>query len=144
MSQSESIEHFKSSARREFEFLQDEYDFSETKLPKNVNEYSVLYENDSTKVLVEGIHWGSSARVALGDAKSAKFENYDLGDLLTVLGSQKLSVEEYSKLNQIEQLKYFSKALSKFGKPVLTGDFSYFSKIRKVIEQRALDWEANN
>ncbi len=144
MSQSESIDYFKNSARKEFEFLQDKYDFSEINLPKNSSECSILYANDTTKILVEGIHWGSGARVALGDAASTKFENYDLGDLLTVLGNEKLSEAEYSKLNQIEQLKYFSEALSKFGKSVLTGDFSEFPKIKEIIEQRVQDWEANN
>lgn len=144
MSLSESVEYFKESARREFGFLQDDYGFLETILPKNSNECSVLYQNDTTKVLVEGTHWGSSARVAFGSVASTKFENYDLGDLLKVLGKEKLSVDEYSKLNQEEQLEYFSEMLSEFGAPVLTGDFSSFPKIKSVIKQRVLEWETNN
>jgi hypothetical protein len=144
MSQSENTDYFKKSARKEFEFLQDRYGFSEASLPKNSNEYSVLFVNDTTKVLVEGIHWGSSARVALGNALSAKFENYDLGDLLTALGEEKLSDAEYSEMDQNEQLRYFSVALSKIGKPILTGDFAEFSKIKEIIEQRVREWKTNN
>ncbi len=63
MTNSESTDFFKKSARAEFEFLRKTYGFSEIEPPKNSNEYSVLFANDTTKVLVEGIHWGSSARV---------------------------------------------------------------------------------
>ncbi|MCG8061892.1 MAG: hypothetical protein N0E38_19010 [Candidatus Thiodiazotropha endolucinida] len=94
MANENEVIHFKNAGRKEFIFL-EKYGFSEIDDHEEPNEFSITFANNITKVVVEGIHWGKSARVALGKVDSSRFENYDLGDLLSVVRYEQLSDEEF-------------------------------------------------
>src|SRR5215216_880577 len=78
---------FREHARRAFAFLPVEYGFHEAPIPTDrfTNPYAVWFASATTRICVEGLNYGMSARVSMGGAQPQQwFENYDLGDLLAV------------------------------------------------------------
>ena len=135
---------FKSTVRREFAFLVDEFNFTEAKAPKDGNEYAVWFVNQTTRIVVESINWGANARVALGSADADGFENYDLLDYVTVHSPDLAIDHETLPLGALAQLTFMAETLRKFASPVLHGNFTLFSGVQKIIDKRQLDWESNH
>ena len=127
---------FKDHARKSFLFLIASYGFREQALEKFDNEFSVNYINSCTKIVVEGINWGLNSRVAVGSS-TGKFENYDLGDVLTVLCPERAMNDADFKPKQIEQLTLMAKLLLECAEPVLLNDHTSFTKLAKIVKKRA-------
>ena len=82
-------EKFLDQARAAFAFLERDFGFQEEPIPlaekPYLNQFAVWYASSTTRIVVEGINWGTNTRVALGRAGSvSQFENYDFGDLLAI------------------------------------------------------------
>jgi hypothetical protein len=137
-----SADEFKATARREFEFLLDEFGFREQPIPTNgapENPVAVWFTSETTRVVVEGINWGSTARVAIGRAVAAEqFENFDLLDLATARSADRRAFDE-SRGNQLKQLATLAAILHDNGRDVLEGDFSVFPDLRAVVARRAAE-----
>jgi hypothetical protein len=140
-----SLEEFRNRARQEFAFLQQEFGFSEEPIPSveqpYLNPYAVWFKSPSTRVVVEGLDYGMSARVALGKAgPPAAFANYDLGDLLGVRRGGIAASRPPG--GQLEQLTYYAAALRDNAADVLRGDHSVFPELAVVVERRAATFQA--
>ncbi len=127
---------FKDHARKSFSFLKDSYGFQEQALDKFDNDFSVKFITSKTKVVVEGINRGLNSRVAVGSS-TGKFENYDLGDALTVFCPERTMSNADFKKNQIEQLSLMANLLKECIEPILLGDHSSFPKMAKIVKKRA-------
>ena len=145
MTKKSDIEKFRELCRREFRFLEQEYGFTERKLPKKefINLFQVQYVNATTLVAVEGINWGGSIDVRIGRVKPEAWEtwgNYGLADLLQIrcpelslAGSDGFNVSS----DQAFQLKHYAHALKKCADDVLRGEFSALPQLHEAIARRA-------
>ena len=141
MKKKAGIENFRELCRREFRFLQEEYGFTERKLPKKefVNEFQVQYVNATTLVAIEGIHWGFGIDVRIGRVKPEAWEtwkHYALEDLLQIRCPE-LSLPEPRIRDQAFQLRHYAPALKKCADDVLRGEFSILPQLHRAIEERA-------
>lgn len=127
---------FKDHARKSFSFLIDSYGFQEQALGKFDNNYSVNFITSKTKVIVEGINRGLNSRIAVGSS-TGKFENFDLGDVLTVFYPERSLTDSDFEKNQIEQLSLMANLLKECAEQVLLGDHSSFPKLAKIVKKRA-------
>ena len=127
---------FKDHARKSFSFLIDSYGFQEQALGKFDNNYSVNFITSKTKVIVEGINRGLNSRIAVGSS-TGKFENFDLGDVLTVFCPERSLTDSDFEKNQIEQLSLMANLLKECAEQVLLGDHSSFPKLAKIVKKRA-------
>ncbi len=127
---------FKDHARKSFSFLINLYGFREQALDKSDNDFSVNFINSKTKIVVEGINWGLNSRASVGSSVG-KFENYDLGDALTVFCPERSMTDTDFKKKQIEQLSLMANLLKECVEPILLGDHSSFSKLSKIVKKRA-------
>jgi hypothetical protein len=130
-----NLDEFLREARQEFAFLVGEFGCQEEALPIRGNAYAVRFVNATTRVVVEGINWGLSTRVAIGTA-SAKFENFDLGDL-SALRCGELADKPSS--DQRSQMRHWARVLRDCAAAalVLRGDFSIFDELQAVRDRRA-------
>ncbi|MEW6992610.1 hypothetical protein AADZ91_18255 [Colwelliaceae bacterium 6441] len=130
---------FKDHVRKTFSFLIDSYDYQEQALDKLENEYSVKFISAKTKIVVEGINWGINSRVAVGSSKG-KFENYDLGDVLTVFCPERSLKDSNYEKSQIEQLSIMAFLLKDCAEQILLNDHSSFPKLAKIVKKRAKEF----
>lgn len=125
------IQQFRDVARREFQFLSWTFGFREMQL-SDEDRFAVQFISQTTQVLVEGIEWGLRARVAIGRA-GEHFENYDVGDLVTVRCP---SLRSECPDGQLQQIAYWASALQKCAPDVLSGNFSVFPELQALVEAR--------
>ncbi len=130
---------FKDHARKSFSFLIGSYGFQEQALGKFDNDYSVNFITSETKVIVEGINWGLNSRVAVGSS-TGTFENYDLGDVLTVLCPERSLSDSDLEKNQTEQLSLMANLLKECAEQILLGDHSSFPRLAKIVKKRAKEF----
>jgi hypothetical protein len=130
---------FKDHARKSFSFLIDLYGFREQALDKLDNEFSVNFITSKTKIVIEGINWGLNSRVAVGSS-TGKFENYDLGDVLTVFSPNASLSDADFKKSQVEQLSLMANLLKECAEPILLGEHSSFPKLAKIVKKRAKEF----
>ena len=138
---------FRERARQAFAFLPLEYDFHEEPIPTErfTNPYAVWFANATTRVCVEGLNYGMTARVSIGSNQPQKrFENYDLGDLLAVRRDSTPSNPDWAARpsGQLEQLPYFAGLVRELGDDVLRGDHSIFPALAARVEWRRAELEA--
>ena len=136
-----TLEEFRDRARREFDFLQREFAFQEEPIPPTPlrlgNPVAVWYANSTTRIVVEGTNWGLHARVALGRASPAdEFENFDLGDLLSIRAPQ-LGKASRRGGGQLGELRYWADMLRRHATDVLQGDFRVLPELQTIVDQRA-------
>lgn len=124
---------FKDHARKSFYFLIGLYGFREQ---ASDNDFSINFISSKTKIVVEGINWGLNSRVAVGSS-TGRFENYDLGDVLTVFCPERSLRESELKKNQVEQLSLMANLLKECAEPILLDDHSSFLKLAKIVKKRA-------
>ncbi|RYY01750.1 MAG: hypothetical protein EOO53_16125 [Gammaproteobacteria bacterium] len=125
-----------------FCFLQSDYGFKITGIQDGPDEFSVIYVNSTTKILIESISWGFNARVAMGGALGA-FENYDLGDLVSLV-SHESKISDPSQLSdRAERLNYFANMLRRFGSQILIGNFEQFPHLKDIAIKRKIRLQQN-
>lgn len=134
-----SKEGFFRIVRDAFRFLETEHGFRELSREEgdNANEFSINYENDTTKVYVEGISWGTAAMAWFGPKGAKAGNDFDLVPVWAV--AKMLDPEVFDGISQggqIEQIKANAAAITNIGQPVLEGDFSILEPARKFLIDR--------
>ena len=133
----DAIEKFKILIRKEFQFLCDDFEFREEAF-NTYSEYSISYANSTTRVIVEGTNWGNNVRVAFGSL-SCTFEDYDLGDLVTIDSQE--AWDSFVKLDMPhnEQLSHLHSFLVTCGEDILAGNFAILPQLNEIRKKRAND-----
>jgi hypothetical protein len=138
----EGVKEFRAAVVAEFAFLATEFGFVEERRRRPANEFSVRFLNPSTRIIVEGINWGGSARVAFGSPGPRElFEDFDLLDLISIRCPDRMPAEGESLPGQLRQLKVLAALLRECGAEVLRGDFSTAGQIREIRERRLSEWK---
>ena len=145
MAKQTEVEKFRKLCRREFRFLENEFDFVVRKLPINeiINQYQVQYNNETTFVAVVGVNWGTGINVRIGRVEPEAwetYEDYDLEDLIKICCADLslIGPDGFGTSNdQAFQLKHYANALKKCADDVLRGEFAIFPKLHEAIELRA-------
>ena len=132
-----SMAEFQARAREEFQFLSREFGFREEPASAGENrpDYAVSFASPTTRIVVQGINYGMNARVAIGQAGTARdFENYDLGDLITV--RHVVVPPPGRRGDQLQQLRLYADVLKAAGADILRGDHSIFPLLATQVEKR--------
>ena len=134
-------EKFLVQARAAFAFLERDFGFQEEPIPLDekpfLNQFAVWYASPTTRIVVEGINWGTNTRVALGRAGSvSQFENYDFGDLLAVRAAKGGETKQSVSGEQLEQLRQYAALLPETAAEFLRGDHSIFPELEARVELR--------
>jgi hypothetical protein len=138
----QALKEFRAAVAREFAFLATDFGFAEERVRRPGNEFSVWFVNATTRVIVEGIHWGGSARVAFGSAGAReRFENFDLLDLVSIRRPDRMPTADASLTGQLHQLEALAVLLRDCGAEVLRGDFSIAPQILEIRKRRVDEWE---
>jgi hypothetical protein len=146
-----TLDEFRQYAREQFEFLCRDFDFREEALPldqnPHLNKYAIWFTNPITRVVVEGIHYGTNARVGLGsDGPVAAFEDYDLGDLLAIRRPQpptsSSNARRRAQPSQLELLALHAAALREAAADVLRGDHTVFPQLAARVAWRRAEFAA--
>jgi hypothetical protein len=133
----QALKEFRAAVAREFAFLATDFGFAEERVRRPGNEFSVWFVNATTRVIVEGIHWGGSARVAFGSAGAReRFENFDLLDLVSIRRPDRMPTADASLTGQLHQLEALAVLLRDCGAEVLRGDFSIAPQILEIRKRR--------
>ena len=102
----QALKEFRAAGAREFAFLATDFGFAEERVRRPANEFGVWFVNATTRVVVEGIHWGGSARVAIGSAgPRERFEDFDLLDLIAIRCPDRTPTADASPSGQRHQLE---------------------------------------
>jgi len=138
------LEEFRAQTRDAFAFLVNDFGFQEEPIPfaenKYLNEFAVWYASSTTRIVVEGINWGMSTRVALGNVGLARqFENHDFLHVLAIRDAEAGGSERKVSGNQLEQLTQYATLLREVAVDVLRGDHSIFPEIAACIERRVAE-----
>jgi len=141
-------EEFLNQTREAFAFLVRDFGFQEEPIPlaenKYLNQFAVWYATSTTRIVVEGINWGTNTRVALGQAGPvSKFENYDFGDLLAVRDAAAEQAKRSVSGEQLEQLRQYAALLPEVAADVLRGDHSIFAELAACVERRRAEARRN-
>lgn len=140
--QSPALNEFRARAFEEFQFLVEAFGFRGEPVPKGYNEFGVWFVSDTTRIVVEGIHWGTNARVAFGSAgRPEDFEDCDLIDFLNLRYPDEMPNEAEMKRGQHHQLGLFAALLRRHAEEILKGDLSVVAEILEIQRRRAEEWE---
>ena len=133
-----AVRAFKAAVAETLGFLVATYGYSPERR-RWKNPFSASFVANGTRVYVEGINWGGSARVALGSDGEA-FEDFDLLDLVRLSCPQLMPAESSLHQGQSQALQVLARLC--LGCPavelVLGGDHSIFLELRNVQRDRAL------
>ncbi len=123
-----SLTEFLTTARTEFACLL-QYGFEEVEIP-NTNPFSVAFERDNWRVVVEGLSYGSSVALTLSspDGRQA-----DLCHL--VPDSFRKTHREGLGRGQLGGIKYLSLCLRIVGQHFLDRDLGFFEKLHTAKER---------
>jgi hypothetical protein len=137
-----ALTKFRADVDAEFGFLEKELGFRKERGQRPSNEFAIWFVNATTRILVEGINWGGSARVAFGSVGPLdQFENFDLLDFAAIRCPDQVPIETGSLPGQSQQLRVLSALLRRCGAEVLRGDFSTAPLIRERRQRRVEEWE---
>lgn len=103
------------------------------------NPFAVAFVNDSSRLYVEGINWGGSARASVGSSRPA-FEDYDLLDVVGV-GCPGMLPSEAELKGQDEAVYALARCALECEAvaTIMSGDFGLFPRLDQVREKRARD-----
>jgi hypothetical protein len=136
-----AVGKFRANASEAFAFLVKEFGFQEEIVPSRKNQFSAWFANATTRVIIEGTHWGGSVRVAFGNAGlPEQFENSDLLDLASIRCPEKVPNDTQPTLGQLEMLNVLAVILRECATDVLRGDFNVASQIRDIRQRRQDEW----
>jgi hypothetical protein len=131
---------FRDLVMSEFGFLLTEFGFEEDRAASKKKEFIVWLVSPTTRIVVEGINWGGSARVAFGTT-GGPFENFDLWDLASIRCPQLVPAESAPLPGQPERLKELATILRTYAEDVLRGDLSVGPQVRALQQKRLEEWE---
>jgi hypothetical protein len=138
----QAVKEFRAAVVAEFAFLATEFGFVEERVRRPANEFSVWFLNATTRIIVEGINWGGSARVAFGGAEPReRFEDFDLLDLVAIRCPDRMPNEDAGLPGQLHQLKVLAVLLRHCGAEVLRGDFRIAPQLREIRKRRVDEWK---
>jgi phosphoribosylanthranilate isomerase len=138
------LNRFVDFVRKDFRFLETEYDFKLTEAKTNYSNSSVRYE--SKKVFV-GIYYCPAryeCDAAIGII-SDDTQNYSIGDLLSLEADFDLSPNyTFEKLTRAEitekDVSWFASVLHKYGGKYLNGDTVAFEKLKENSEIKSEEY----
>ncbi|MCY7346508.1 MAG: phosphoribosylanthranilate isomerase [Pyrinomonadaceae bacterium] len=138
------LNRFVDFVRKDFHFLETEYDFKLTEAKTNYSNSSVRYE--SKKVFV-GIYYCPAryeCDAAIGII-SDDTQNYSIGELLSLEADFDLSPNyTFEKLTQAEitekDISWFASVLHKHGGKYLNGDTAAFEKLKETSEIKSEEY----
>src|SRR5687768_12541783 len=100
-----ALKQFRTDVDAAFGFLEHELDFRKERGQRPRNAFTVLFVNATTRILVEGINWGGSARVAFGSVGPLdQFENFDLLDFAAIRCPNQVPTETVPMRGQSQHL----------------------------------------
>src|SRR5271157_4518924 len=118
-----SLEEFKNTCRKEFDFLIRDFGFEEQKLSADdKNQFKIIFSRSDLQVMIEGQSYGSVAYMYLKNASGR-------GILADYLDPQFQPFAERKYDGQIEDIKKASILLRQHGMKLLDGDNSVFENI---------------
>ena len=137
------VHEFIAYSDKHFRFLEKEFGFSKsrTRKDRDSNPFKVQYENETTIVIVEGVHYGFGVAVWLisRDPSLMRFRRYDLRDLLSIRcpGYVPPVAKPTDTTNiQKRRIREYAPALKAYARDVLTGDFGIFPELAMRVERR--------
>lgn len=140
----ENLKRFVDFVRRDFRFLETDFDFRITGVKSNFNYSSVRYE--SKKVYVAAYYFPSryECDVSVG-LLSDENQNYTIGELLTLIKDINLSpIYTFGNLTQTEitekNVSWFALILQKYGAEYLKGNPAAFEKLEESREKASKDY----
>ena len=137
-----ALNQFRTEVDEAFGFLVHEFGFRIERVPRPSNEFSVRFVNDTTRILVEGIHWGGSARVAFGHAGPIdQFDNFDLLDFAAIRCPDRVPAAGQPPPGQSPELKMLAGILRECGAAVRHGGFSTAAQIHELRRRRQEEWD---
>ena len=130
------IEEFKNICRSEFSYLCNDFDFREDTSPpaQHENEFKIKFVRQDLVVIVEGIHYGSTAMVSLENSRGHRISVQQLNPDFQPLKRMKTKAQ---RPGQIEDIKREASLLKQYGSELLRGDLSQFEK---AIEKMDVAW----
>jgi len=138
------IRRFVDFVRKDFRFLETDYDFRITKIISNLCYGSVRYE--SKEVCLNTFYHPSRYEhdVALG-LLSDESQNYTIGELLSLTDDFDTSVNyTYGKSTQIEMIEknvsWFASILQKYGAECLKGNVTVFRALKENREKASREY----
>jgi len=144
-----SAKEFKEAGRREFAFLQSDFEFKESKAPfKYENPYSIFFRHKNTFVYVEGLSYGFSLGVDIGTLGffGKVKERFSLGYVVGLRRPDLLEPRFPEKRGQIEEMKRAAFDLKECANDFLNGDFSALHDVlryyKKLQEKSHSEYEA--
>lgn len=145
MTQPPTKDEFVSGVREAFAFLLNEHGFVEddSRTGSNINEFEVTFVNGTTKVLIEGVSWGTAAMVFVGPRNSERNSTFDLVPVWAI--AKMNAPDHYHQLsvgNQLEQVHKNAVVLKELAPRVLDGDFSALGSSRAFLIDRVKNPDA--
>ena len=126
---------FHSKIRELFEFLINDYDFTE--MPTEAH-HELEFQNDSIGVEVKGVHWGEGTMVYLRpmrDSPDSEFVSIPLWSIIKINHPE--LYEAFDAVDgQIPQAKISAKIMRETLAGLLAGDTSQLFKPRQFLEKR--------
>jgi hypothetical protein len=137
-------EEFRQFCREKFSALCKKYNLIENK--DYHDDYSIIFENKTTRIKIEGIHYGFGIDVRLSsiDPQYMKHKTYCFDDVLILRAPElKLIQARNSDTTDIqkEQIDQYATALDKYGDDILKGDFTIFPRLAQAIDDRIKQFE---
>lgn len=124
----------------EFAFMLTDFGFEEDRTASTRKEFIVWLVNPTTRIVVEGINWGGSVRVAFGTT-GGRFENFDLWDLASIRCPHLVPPESAPLPGQPKRLQELATILRTYAEDVLRGDFSVAPAVQALQQKRLEGWE---
>ena len=132
-----NLEEFLAAARCEFHYLITEFLFTEEPIDKVEyhNPFSVRFEGQGLMVIPEGIGWGSSVTVTIGELAQQNTSVVRGIPLCAILEARGYT-PNLLKGDQIVQLGIQARELREHARDVLEGDCTVFAEARRIVDLR--------
>lgn len=140
----EKLKRFVDFVRKDFRFLETDYDFRITDIKSNFNYSSVRYESKKVCVTAHYCPPRYEYDVAFG-LLSDERQNYTIGELLALKNDFDLSPGyTFEKSTQIEiveeNVSWFASLLQKYGVEYLKGNSAFFQKLKENRERMSSEY----
>lgn len=145
---------FMNKVKDAFRYLENDYKFRIFNNRKTRWSEMVLYKNSTTAVEItheirEGRLLILLIRLINNEVpeypifikQDTELNQFYLDDIIALASDGTL--ENQSKMDLEESIKYYSTALIKYGRNILKGDFKMFIELDKIVKKRAADYEYN-
>ena len=147
---------FERTCKKEFGFLNAEYRLKATNIEKDVYGCYAIYSNDVVAVEIDfsikdGGIFIMLCRMVNGELPAQEIfvrsetvlNRFDLEDVVNLKNPSMELEQDFVDLYNptakelVENLKVYAEALKKYAKDILSGDFSSFAELEKIVKRRA-------